>query len=101
MNASSRDFTEKRTFIRMRVDTPVSLTMTNDEQASYEAVCKDLSGAGMLVQLDQQLPLGAELNVRIKSGKNPFSALAEVARIKTSSSGDYIHGLKIKEINET
>ena len=34
----------------------------------------------MLVELDEQIPLGSELNVRIKSGKNPFSAVAEVAR---------------------
>ena len=99
MSHTERAYTEKRTFIRMKVDTPVLLTNTETSD-TYNAICKDLSGAGMLVEVKEQIPLGSKLLVEIKSGKTPFSALAEVARIKTSSSGNYIHGLKLHEIHQ-
>lgn len=100
MNSTSQAYNEKRTFIRMKVDTPIVITLAGEEDKEIDAVCKDLSGAGMLVEIDHQLPLGAELSVRIKSGVNPFSATGEVTRIKTSPSGNYIHGLKLKEVNQ-
>ncbi len=99
MSTTERIYTEKRTFIRMRVDTPVLLTHT-DDSSQYDGICKDLSGAGMLVEVNQQIPLGTQLSIEIKSGKTPFSAIGEVARIKTSPSGNYIHGLKLSEIHQ-
>lgn len=100
MSNTERAYTEKRTFIRMRVDTPVVLTLQDESNTQVDAICKDLSGTGMLVEIDHQVALGTKLHVAIKSGKAPFSAEAEVARIKTSPSGNYIHGLKLNEINE-
>ncbi len=100
MSNIERAYTEKRTFIRMRVDTPVLLTLADGSNTEIEAICKDLSGTGMLVEVDHQIALGTKLHVNIKSAKAPFSANAEVARIKTSPSGNYIHGLKLNEIND-
>ena len=98
MSNLERTYTEKRTFIRMKVDTPVLISYLDGSNTQIEAICKDLSGTGMLVEISNQIPLGTELKLEIKSAKTPFEAEAVVARIKTSPSGNYIHGLKIKDI---
>ena len=101
MTSTSQAYDEKRIFIRMKVDTPIIITLTGDDSnKEIEAICKDLSGDGMLVEINEQLPLGAEVAVRIKSGKNPFTATGEVTRIKSAPSGSFIHGLKLKEVNQ-
>jgi hypothetical protein len=98
MNMSERNYTEKRNFIRMKVDTPVDLTLAGDNPRLIRAVCKDLSGTGMLVETEEALEIGTTLTVAITSGKNPFEADAEVTRSRTSSNGRFILGLKISDI---
>jgi len=98
MNMSERNYTEKRNFIRMKVDTPVELTISGDKSRVVRAICKDLSGTGMLVEVEETIELGTELVVAITSGKNPFEADAEVTRSRTSSNGRFIIGLKISDI---
>jgi len=98
MNMSERNYTEKRNFIRMKVDTPVELTISGDNSRVVRAICKDLSGTGMLVEVEETIELGTELVVAITSGKNPFEADAAVTRSRTSSNGRFIIGLKISDI---
>ncbi len=98
MNMSERNYTEKRNFIRMKVDTPVDLTTQGGDSRTVKAICKDLSGTGMLVEVDETLAIGTQLTVSITSGKNPFEADAEVSRSRAGTNGKYILGLKIKEI---
>ena len=95
---SERTYTEKRNFIRMKVDTPVELTIKGDQARVVKAICKDLSGTGMLVEVEEPIDIGTELVVAITSGKNPFEADAEVSRSRSSSNGRLIIGLKITEI---
>ena len=95
---SERNYTEKRNFIRMKVDTPVDLTLQGEGSRTLKAICKDLSGTGMLVEIDETLEIGTPLVVSITSGKNPFEADAEVSRSRTSANGKFIIGLKIREI---
>ena len=98
MNMSERNYTEKRNFIRMKVDTPVDLVIAGSAARTVKAICKDLSGTGMLVETEEALELGTELVVSITTGKNPFEADAEVTRSRTATNGKFIIGLKIKEI---
>lgn len=98
MSTTERDYTEKRNFIRMKVDTPVLITTTDGSGTTYTGVCKDLSGAGMLLESSDDIPMGIEIRVSIQSGKQPFEATATVARVKTTASSSYIYGLKIQEI---
>ena len=95
---SERNYTEKRNFIRMKVDTPVDLIIQGEGARTLKAICKDLSGTGMLVEIDETLEIGTPLRVSITSGKNPFEADAEVSRSRTSANGKFIIGLKILEI---
>lgn len=92
-----RMYDEKREFIRMKVDTPVTVTLLESKQ-SINGLCKDLSGTGMLLAMDEALPLGQNVEVSITSGKNPFVAVAEVARVDEQASG-YTIGLKIQNID--
>ena len=83
MNSISRDYQEKRNFIRMKVDTPVSVTLET-EGKRFEGVCRDLSGGGMLVELASALPVGTRLQVCIESnhGHSPMlKAEVEVTRV--------------------
>lgn len=90
-------YDEKREFIRMKVDTPVTITVVDTKQ-SLNGFCKDLSGTGMLLSADGELPLGEAVDVSITSGKNPFVATAEVARVEPENDR-YIIGLKINNID--
>lgn len=64
MSEHERDYAEKRDFIRMRVDTNVSLIHAGQE---IEGVCLDLSSSGMQVQAPRQFSVGDLLSVRIDS----------------------------------
>jgi hypothetical protein len=64
MSQIDRDYSEKRDFIRMRVDADVSLIHEGDEVA---AVCIDLSSSGMQVKAPRAFKIGDRLNVRIDS----------------------------------
>ncbi len=101
MGLSGQAYSEKRNFRRMKIDTIVCVT--NQAGQNFEGICKDLSGAGMLIEIDQQFPIGTELNVKIvptKPSGTAFSTTAEVARVKSHSPGLYTIGLMIREIHE-
>lgn len=80
MNLASRNYQEKRNFIRMKVDTPVEVI---SQKQVLSGVCHNLSGGGMLISLDEPLPLGSQLEVTVSSnhGHNPMlHALTQVQR---------------------
>ena len=82
MNLASRDYHEKRRFIRMKVETPVQLTVP--DQPPLLGTCHNLSGGGMLVSAPKDFALGTELQVLLKSnhGHTPMlKAVAHVNRI--------------------
>lgn len=79
----NREYQEKRNFIRMKVDTPATVTITS-EGNQHSGTCRDLSGGGMLVELDAALPVGTTVEVSIASthGHSPMlRAEAEVTRV--------------------
>ena len=99
MASIDRSYNEKRDFIRMRINSPVIICQGGK---NYQGVCKDLSGAGMLVETGHAFELGDTLEVSIEQrGENqlPFKASAEVSRLEPT--GDkYLVGLAISEILE-
>lgn len=83
MVMANRDYQEKRNFIRMRVETPVEISLHNGEEL-HEGTCVDLSGGGLLVEMQTLLPVGTKLEVNIASshGHSPMlRAKATVTRI--------------------
>lgn len=74
MTMLSRTYDEKRDFIRMRVDTEIVLTVeeSNEKLTGY---CRDLSGTGMLIEVNKELPEGAVCNTTLASSNHAFPSL--------------------------
>lgn len=75
-----KDYDEKRNFIRMRVDTPVKMAMSDDTE--IEGLCHDLSGGGFLVEINETLPIGTEAEVLISSNHGHAPILHARAVVK-------------------
>lgn len=103
MNSANRDFQEKRNFIRMKIETPTDVEV-NDNNHAHTGICRDLSGGGMLVELDTALPIGTAVNVRIASGHGHapmLQAAAKVARVVAQPGAETstcMLGLEIVEV---
>ncbi len=83
MALSERSYEEKRSFIRMRVDTMVTFTKLEGKER-YEGRCRNLSGAGMLLETEKKLEIGDRLKVTIPSEGpefSPLDAVVEVVRV--------------------
>lgn len=94
-----RPFSEKRNFIRMKIDTPVQVRYNGE---SLTARCRDLSGSGLLLASASALPVDAEVEIHIaQDGENrqPFNASARVVRIDSNDEG-FIIGLTLIEIHD-
>lgn len=102
MSVIDQLYDEKRNFIRMKVDTVVSFTRI-DGKERYEGRCRNLSGAGMLLETDKKLSLGERLKVTVPSeGPNfaPLDAVVEVVRVDPIPSlHKFMLGLAIRQIN--
>ncbi len=83
MALSERSYEEKRGFIRMKVDTMVTFTRLEGKDR-YEGRCRNLSGAGMLLETEKKLEIGDRLRVTIPSEGpdfSPLDAVVEVVRV--------------------
>lgn len=80
MNSLSPNYQEKRNYIRMKIDAPVAVTILTDG-SQYQGICKDLSGGGLLIELDNTLPVGTETEVIIASGHGHSPMLRATTRV--------------------
>ena len=83
MNSLSRNYQEKRNFIRMKVDTPVSVKNPQGEHTSGR--CLDLSGGGLLIAMSTAIPVGTQLEIAVSShhGHSPMlRAMTKVCRVE-------------------
>ncbi|MBK5374300.1 PilZ domain-containing protein [Pseudomonas sp. TH43] len=95
MSQTGRDYSEKRDFIRMRVDADVVLIHEGDQ---VSAVCIDLSSSGMQVEAPRQFTVGDRLSVRIDSEHAALSGLeaeTEVVWVKAKDGNSQRLGLTI------
>ncbi|MCI0911051.1 PilZ domain-containing protein [Pseudomonas putida] len=95
MPTTPSNHSEKRDFIRMRIDTEVRLLHAGQVIA---AVCLDLSSSGMQVQAPQRFQVGDTLEVRIDSDHPALKGLhasAEVVWIADQPGGQQKFGLRI------
>lgn len=98
-----RNYEEKRGFIRMKVETPVTIRCAS-LGTELTGICRDLSGGGLLVELDATLPLATEVEICIQSqhGHNPMlTARAKVSRVYSrpgSETKPCMLGLEITEV---
>lgn len=96
-----RDYSEKRNFIRMRLDASVSFKTETGKEA-YIGRCRNLSGTGMLMETDKKLMLGNKVTITLPSERSELpnlEALAEVVRIDhIQSAHTYYVGLAIRSM---
>ncbi|MFE8071532.1 PilZ domain-containing protein [Marinobacteraceae bacterium S3BR75-40.1] len=98
--STMKDFSEKRDFIRMRVNTEITLTISETGE-TLKGVCRDLSGTGMMVEMDRPLKEGTVAHTSLPS-QNPnfpsFDTKATVVRCDQEGER-YITGFEIIEVN--
>ena len=89
---------EKRDFTRMKINSLVDVRLAGNK---YQAVCKNLSGAGMSIESDQPFEIGSELQLSIAQENDkhqPFIAAAVVTRVEAGENGKILIGLSFQEI---
>ena len=94
-----RDYSEKRDFIRMPVETPVKLSQG---QLELEGICQDLSSTGMQVVAATSFRMGDRIRVQIPSTHaelKGLDALTEVVRVSTLEDGRQSLGLIIQSMS--
>ncbi len=99
---TKRDYSEKRNFIRMKIDTPAEVNIEQKGVTTY-GICNDLSGSGMLITVDEDLPVDTELLVTLTPDSNfgpSLQARCTVTRSQQSAQSKHLLGLEIQEILE-
>lgn len=99
MNQSDRNFSEKRDFIRMHVETPVTLSIDGQR---FSGTCLDLSSTGMQISTASTFKMGDRLDVHIPSVHRELKGLdaqTEVVRISVLEDGSQSLGLAILAID--
>ena len=95
MTQRDRDYSEKRDFIRMQIETAITLTQSGQQ---FEATCLDLSSTGMQIVAATHLRMGDKVQVHIPSEHNELKGLdaeTEVVRVGTHEDGRQSLGLAI------
>lgn len=95
MSQSDRDYEEKRDYIRMRLETQV--TLHHGGQA-IPALCRDLSSTGMQLEAQCKVQIGDKVRVSIPSGHDALKGLeaeAQVVRVADEDDGRQILGLAV------
>lgn len=95
MSQSDRSYSEKRDFIRMRLEAQVTLRHAGQD---LPATCIDLSSTGMQLEADTTLQVGDKVSVLIESSHVELESLhaeAEVVRVSPAASGKQSIGLAI------
>ena len=96
MNLSNA-YEEKRNFIRMKMDSPLSLTLSD---RALEGVCIDLSGTGMCIEMTEELQLGDQAVAHLPSQQNQISSFNAIIRInrKMKDGALFYYGAEIIEL---
>lgn len=98
MATTMRDFSEKRDFHRMQVNTEI--TITDAEGHQQKGLCKDLSGTGMQILMETAVAEGTQLHTLLPSTNEqfpPFETVIEVLRCEPAEGG-YLIGASIREV---
>ncbi|MDH3325799.1 MAG: PilZ domain-containing protein [Gammaproteobacteria bacterium] len=80
----SRNYIEKRDFMRMAINCPVSYQVADSDLTTKSGNCINLSARGILFQCDDKYPEGTELRISVQpqlSISPPFNAKMKVIRV--------------------
>ena len=102
MNSIMRNHSEKRDFIRMKVDTQIELRLTDSEKVLH-GICRDLSGTGMAVEVNEEFAEGTQLLACLSSNNSkfpPFEAKVQVIRSSPLANGRFLLGMEIQHVTD-
>lgn len=87
MSTADREYSEKRDFIRMSMNTAVDVYPDGQTQG-LTGTCTDLSATGMSLHLDAAIIEGTEVRVVIASPNAQFDSLNATARVTRCEPGE-------------
>lgn len=98
MADTMRDYSEKRDFHRMQVDSGINVTDPSGN--TFQGHCRDLSGTGMQILLDQPMEEGTQLHTILPSSSDQFPSFETVVTvIRCVPEGEgYLLGTAIAEV---
>ena len=86
---------EKRNYFRMQLNCPIYIA-TEDGTRRQTGVCVNLSVKGILIELDEEFPVGTSLIIKLEPGMEispALSGMVEVLRVqRDEQSGKYLIG---------
>lgn len=97
-----RDYSEKRDFIRMKVDSEITLTAA-DSQEAYTGICRDLSSTGMSIEVKQPFLPNSEFDTQLASQNKAFRAFntrVRVIRCTELGKNKFLLGVEITNIKK-
>ena len=95
-----RDFEEKRSFIRMKIDAPATIKQLHSEQV-LNVICIDLSSSGVQFETDAPPPVGSRVEFQLHTPKditNSLTAVIEVCRVMEVAPNAYRVGATIEHL---
>jgi len=95
-----QDYSEKRDFHRMRVDSHIHIT--DSQGHSQIGICRDLSATGMQLSVSHPFTLGDILKTRLESADARTPALeTECEVVRCDADGDgYLVGVVIDQVTQ-
>ncbi len=98
MSMTMRDYSEKRDFHRMQVNSEIQIT--DGEGRSFSGICRDLSGTGMQLYVENEIPEGATLHTLLPSASDQFPPFETEVRVLRAEPWDDGHllGVAIEKV---
>lgn len=94
------EYEEKRNFVRMDSNCKMTYKFVDSDQ-QHDATCINLSGAGILFKVDEEIEPGKALEIVLTPENKltpPLNAFVEVVRASVASNGIYEIAASIKGI---
>ncbi|MGB1198692.1 MAG: PilZ domain-containing protein [Thalassotalea sp.] len=97
------NYDDKRDFYRMMVNSDVTVTIIDDEaNSTLLATCRDLSAAGLAIEMSHPMELNTEVKVNIDSANSSVQSLnvkGKVVRVNEEAPDSFLIGINISELD--
>ncbi|PCM45419.1 PilZ domain-containing protein [Marinobacter sp. ANT_B65] len=93
-----KDYSEKRDFHRMQVESEIEITDSNGH--TFNGTCRDLSATGMQLFVSTPVAIGEELSTVLHPSSDqfpPLETICEVIRCEPEGDG-FLLGTNISEV---
>ncbi|WP_041523794.1 PilZ domain-containing protein [Gilvimarinus agarilyticus] len=101
MSHSESFYAEKRDFIRMKIELPLSGTLTNDS-GRITGQCHELSGGGLQLELPEAVAVESQWELHLSAEHDERAQLRAVVKVvRCTTEGDHFSaGLQIVQVIE-